>query len=155
MALDVDNVHSFALMVEFHEPSSATGLSTNVLPDESATILLLPALPSSLTNLTGREGELSRVGGPCWARMDSSRWFLNELSAVPGRDERAPIMIEDDPVPGWEARCGLAKVTPGSPVVAGLPLGSSTISAAALEFFRIEPRRRGRCAIYAVCVVCG
>jgi hypothetical protein len=136
------------------QPSSAAGLSANVLPDKSARATLLPALPSSSTNLTEREGELSLVE-PCSARMDSSRWCLNELSAVPGRDERAvpaPILLEEGAVAGREVRCGLAKVTPTSPAVAGLPLSSgSTLSAAALEFLRIEPRRRGRCVVCGRC----
>lgn len=136
------------------QPSSAAGLSEKVLPDKSASATLLPTLPSSSTNLTEREGELSLVE-PCSARMDSSRWCLNELSAVPGRDERAvpvPILLEEGAVDGREVRCGLAKVTPTSPAVAGLPLTSgSTLSAAALEFLRIEPRRRERCVVCGRC----
>jgi len=134
------------------EPSSGTGLSTKVLPDESAGMPLLPALPSSSTNLTEREGELSLVDEPCSARMESSRWCLNELSAVPGRDERAvPILIEEGAVAGRETRCGLAKVTPISPAVVGLFSSGSTVSAAVLEFLRIEPRRRGRCVVCGWC----
>jgi len=136
------------------KPSSAAGPSANVLPDDSARTVLLPILPSSSTNLTEREGELSLVE-PCNARMDSSRWCLNELSPVPGRDERAvpaPTLLEEGAVDGREVRCGLAKVTPASPAVAGLPLGSgSTLSAAVLEFLRIEPRRRGRCVVCGRC----
>jgi len=109
-----------------------------------------PVLPSHSTNLTDCEGELSLIGGPCRVRMDSRSWFLNELSAVPGRDEGAPIMIEGDPVPAREAWCGYVKVTPGSLVVAGLPFRTSTTSVASLEFLQKEPRQRGRCLVCAV-----
>lgn len=137
------------------QPSSATELSTTVLPDESGRTPLLPVLLSSSTNLTAREGELSLVGGPCSARMDSSRLFLNELSAVPGRDGRAvpvPIPVEEGAVPDRAARCGPTKVTPTLPAVVGLPLGSgSMLSTPVVEFRRIEPRRRGRCITCGRC----